>query len=154
MVTHKATIHKPVEHEPQHSGYEFTIPEIPFDAVVEVMRMGAQLGIGLVAMAWDGAQKIALDAIDRGAKIEKSGMKSFSHFEKVQVTHMKDYLKKVQGGVSNSVQKVENIEAHVEEALKTHDVPTRDDIRDLKHQIAELGKKIASTKVAPRGRHA
>lgn len=149
MVTHKATSPKPVEHEPQPRGYEITIPEIPFDTFVEFARMGLQFGIGLVAMAYDGAEKIALDAIDRGMKIEKKGMKSFNQFEKVQVTHMKDYLKKVQGGVSNSVSKVENIEAHVEEALKTHDVPTRDDIRDLQHQIAELSKKVTA-----RTRHA
>ena len=144
MVTHKATSPKAVEHEPQPRGFEFAIPEIPFDTIIEVARLGAQLGLGLVALAYDGAQKLALDAIDRGMKIEKKGMKSFTQFEKVQVTHMKDYLKRMQGGVSNSVSKVENIEAHVEEALKTHDVPTRDDIRELQHQIAELTKKVTA----------
>ena len=97
--------------------------------------MSVQCGMGLAAMAFDQAQTVVIHAIDRGAKIEKGAMKDLKHFEHEQVSYMKDYLKKVPG--MNDAKSV-SIEAHVEEALKTFDVPTRDDIRGLEHKIDAL----------------
>jgi polyhydroxyalkanoate synthesis regulator phasin len=121
------------------SGFELPIPDVPLSAVVDVARMGVQLGIGLVALAYENAYRITFDAIDRGAKIEKKSLTALGEFEREQVTYMKDYLQRVKSKAQPSGS---SIEAHVEEALKTHDVPTRDDIRELREQIAALGSKI------------
>jgi polyhydroxyalkanoate synthesis regulator phasin len=129
-----------ITHEHEASGFGFSLPDIPASVVVDVARMGLQLGIGLVAMAADAAQKVALEAIDRGAKLEKAGLKSLGEFEHAQVTYMKDYLRSVKGKAPSSGA---SIEAHVEEALRTHDVPTRDDIRELNEQIAVLNEKVS-----------
>lgn len=124
-----------VSGQPHATNLGDSIPTIPFSVVVDVARMGVQAGIGLVAMAFDQAQKVVFLAIDRGAKIEKEVITDLKAFESEQVASMKDYLKKVPGvGATKSV----SMEAHVEEALKTFDVPTRDDIRGLEHKIDEL----------------
>ena len=129
-----------IEVEPANAGFELPVPDVPFAVVVDVARMGVQLGLGLAVLAVETAQRVALDAIDRGAKIEKKGIAAFSEFEQSQVTYMKDYLRKVKSKAAPSGGA--SIEAHVEEALKTHDVPTRDDIRELRAQIAALGSKL------------
>lgn len=72
-------------------------------------------------------------------------MKDLKHFEREQVTYMKDYLKKVPG---MSEMKSVSIEAHVEEALKTFDVPTRDDIRGLEHKIDALTTAVKARRRA------
>lgn len=139
MTTHKTATAKHIvdakhHHEPaKDAGFEF--PMAPINAIVDIARMSAQCGIGLVAMAYDQAQTMIFHAIDRGAKIEKGALKDLKHFEHEQVSYMKDYLKKVPG--MNDTKSV-SIEAHVEEALKTFDVPTRDDIRGLEHKIDVL----------------
>jgi polyhydroxyalkanoate synthesis regulator phasin len=125
--------------EPANNGFEIPVPDVPLAVVVDVARMGVQLGLGLAVLAVENAQRIALEAIDRGAKIEKKGLAAFNEFEQSQVTYMKDYLRKVKAKAPSGGS---SIEAHVEEALKTHDVPTRDDIRELRHQIAALSAKI------------
>lgn len=127
--------------EPEPAGFELPIPDIPMSVVVDVARMGVQLGIGLVAMAYEKAQHVAFEAIDRGAKIEKESLKSLSKFEHEQVTYMKDYLQRVKGKATTKASI--SIEAHVEEALKTHDVPTRDDIRALHDEIAQINTKVS-----------
>jgi len=136
MTTRKTA---PTSHIVDVSGHEGrladNIPTIPFDVVVDVARMGVQATIGLAALAFDEAQKVLFLAIDRGAKIEKEALKDLKAFESEQVAYMKDYLKKVPGVAPK---KPVSIEAHVEEALKTHDVPTRDDIRELEQKIDEL----------------
>lgn len=126
--------------EPAKSGFELPAPDVPLAVVVDVARLGVQLGLGLAVLAVENAQRLALAAIDRGAKIEKKGLAAFSEFEQSQVTYMKDYLRKVKAKTAPSGGS--SIEAHVEEALKTHDVPTRDDIRELRNQIAALGAKL------------
>jgi polyhydroxyalkanoate synthesis regulator phasin len=126
--------------EPATGGFGFSLTDIPVSLVVDLARMGVQLGIGLVAMAADAAQKVALEAIDRGAKIEKAGLKTLGEFEHEQVTYMKDYLRRVKGTAQPGGG---SIEAHVEEALRTHDVPTRDDIRELNEQISALNDKVS-----------
>ena len=128
-----------IEVEPANSGFELPVPDVPLAVVVDVARMGVQLGLGLAVLAVENAQRIALEAIDRGAKIEKKGLAAFNEFEQSQVTYMKDYLRKVKAKAPSGGS---SIEAHVEEALKTHDVPTRDDIRELRQQIAALGSKL------------
>ena len=126
--------------EPVNKGFELPVPDVPLAVVVDVARMGVQFGIGLAVLAVENAQRIALEAIDRGAKIEKKGIAAFSEFEQTQVTYMKDYLRKVRARTAPS--NAPSIEVSVEEALKTHDVPTRDDIRELKQQISALGAKL------------
>lgn len=149
MSAHKKTAKTIVDAEghPVHAeggtkplDFGFEIP--PPSLFVDLARMGVQMGIGLAAMTFEGVQKIALEAIDRGAKIEKTGIESVKTFEREQVTSMKEYLSKVKGKAKQEV----SIEAHVEEALRTHDVPTRDDIRELNHKITALDAKL--TKLA------
>jgi hypothetical protein len=136
MTTHKtATAKHIVDAKHHHEPAKGTGFEAPFNAIVDVARMSMQCGIGLAAMAFDQAQTVVFHAIDRGAKIEKGALKDLKHFEHEQVSYMKDYLKKVPG--MNDAKAV-SIEAHVEEALKTFDVPTRDDIRGLEHKIDAL----------------
>lgn len=149
MTTHKTTAAKHVvdakhHHEPAKSA-GFEIPMIPFNVIIDVARMSVQFGIGIAAMAYDQAQTVVFHAIDRGAKIEKGAMKDLKHFEREQVTYMKDYLKKVPG---MSEMKSVSIEAHVEEALKTFDVPTRDDIRGLEHKIDALTTAVKARRRA------
>lgn len=129
----------PVEAEHGEPPFGLDLPIPPVSVVVDLARMGIQLGIGLAAMALDGAQKVALDAIDRGAKLEKQGLASLKEFESEQVAYMKDYLRRVKGKAAHEV----SIEAHVEEALKTFDVPTRDDIRELNQKLTALDGKIS-----------
>jgi polyhydroxyalkanoate synthesis regulator phasin len=132
------------EHHVEHhaKGPDFAVPDIPASVFVDLARMGVQMGIGLAALAYDETHRVLLDAIDRGAKIEKKGLKKLSTFEHEQVTHMKDYLRRVKATAEKSTNGA-SIEAHVEEALKTHDVPTRDDIRELQHQIHLLSEKVS-----------
>ena len=126
-----------VSGQPHETSFIDSIPTIPFSVVVDIARVGFQASLGLAAMAFDEAQKVVFLAIDRGAKIEKEAIKDLKAFESEQVAYMKDYLKKVPG-VGVNVKKSVSIEAHVEEALKTFDVPTRDDIRGLEHKIDAL----------------
>ena len=128
----------PVQHEATARPFDFTLPIPPISVLVDVARMGIQLGIGLAALAIEGAQKVADEAIDRGAKLEKRGLETVKAFEREQVTSMKEYLGKVRGDARNEV----SIEAHVEEALRTFDVPTRDDIRELNQKLTALDAKI------------
>jgi polyhydroxyalkanoate synthesis regulator phasin len=130
----------PVHAEPRESGFDFASALPPVSLVVDVARMGVQLGIGLVALALDAAQKVADEAIDRGAKLEKQGLEAAREFEREQVASMKAYLARAKSRAASDVA----IEAHVEEALKTHDVPTRDDIRDLNGRIAALDAKLST----------
>jgi polyhydroxyalkanoate synthesis regulator phasin len=142
MVTKKAKLvdaeGAPVAAEPESSG--LAIPEIPLSVFVDVGRLGFQLGIGLMALAYDAAHKVMLDAIDRGAKIEKNGLDALGKIERDQILYMKDYLQRMKGKAEKASGSA--IEAHVEEALKTHDVPTRDDIRELNELIASVDAKV------------
>lgn len=146
MATQKKTATKtivtpdgePVKTETASRSFELSLPIPPVSMVVDVARMGVQLGIGLAAMALEGAQKVAFEAIDRGTKLEKEGIETLKGFEREQVTYMKDYLKRVKGKAAQEV----SIEAHVEEALKTFDVPTRDDIRELNQKLTALDAKL------------
>lgn len=126
--------------EPE-TGSWFSIPDIPASVFVDLARMGVQMGIGAVALAYENGYRLAFEAIDRGSQIEKDAIDRFSKFEREQVTYMKDYINRVR--VKSDRVDGGSIEVHVEEALKTHDVPTRDDIRELKHQIAELNETVA-----------
>jgi polyhydroxyalkanoate synthesis regulator phasin len=108
---------------------------------VDVARMGVRLGVGLAALALAGARRIALEAVDRGAELEKRGLAAISEFEREQVTYMKDYVRRARG--SARPDGGASIETHVEEALRTHDVPTRDDIRELHEQISRLDEKVS-----------
>ena len=118
----------------------FSLPDIPFSVILDVGRMGVQFGIGLASLGLETAQRLVFEAIDRGAVIEKHGLEALGRFEREQVAYMKDYLK----GAKSTADAVtgSTIEAHVEEALKTHDVPTRDDIRELNDHIAALDEKV------------
>jgi polyhydroxyalkanoate synthesis regulator phasin len=126
------------EPSPRSGGWFF---ELPVSLAIDVARMGVQLGIGLAAMAVYTAQRVASDALDRGAKLEQEGLAVLGALEREQVTYMKDYLRRVRG--SGDAPSGAAVEAHVEEALKTHDVPTRDDIRELHEQIAALDEKVS-----------
>ena len=149
MRTHKTATAKHMvddkhHHEPA-KDVSFETPLAPYNAIVNIALMSMQCGVGLVAMAYDQAQTVVFHAIDRGAKIEKVAMKDLKHFEHEQVSYMKDYLKKVPG--MNDTKSV-SIEAHVEEALKTFDVPTRDDIRGLEHKIDVLTTAVKARRRA------
>ena len=131
---------QPVHVEPEPRSFGFDLPIPPASVVVDVARMGVQLGIGLAAMALDAAQKVAVEAIDRGAKLEKQGIESLKAIEREQVTYMKEYLSRAKGRAVHEV----SLEARVEEALRTFDVPTRDDIRELNQKLTALDGKISS----------
>lgn len=122
---------------------EISIPTVPMSVVGDLALMGVHLGIGLAAMAIENAKTIGFEAIDRGAKLEKEGRKAVVEFEREQVATMKDYLNRRKASVKKTVNNI-GIEAQVEEALKTFDVPTRDDIRELNLQIAALSDKITA----------
>lgn len=126
---------------PQQRGFGFEIPDIPLSVVVDVARLGVQFGIGLAALAVDAAKNVALEAIDRGATIEREGLDRLKTIEQQQVAYMKDYLKRAKAKAD--APSGSNIEAHVEEALKTHAVPTRDDLRELADRIAALDAKLS-----------
>lgn len=108
-------------------------------AVLGVARAGLHLGLGLAAMAIDMAQGIAEEAIRRGAEVEKDGLERATRLEREATEHMKEYLhaRKREQERSNV-----SIEARVEQALATFDVPTRDDIRELHQHLAAVGEKI------------
>ncbi len=124
--------------EPPPSGLSF--PDIPFSVLVDIGRMGVQFGIGLAAIGFDTAHRLMFEAIDRGSQLEKKGLEALTAFEREQVTSMKEYLQRAKGKAEHVTGAA--IEAHVEEALKTHDVPTRDDIRELNEQLAALDEKV------------
>src|SRR4051794_18133947 len=105
--------------------------------ILGLARTGVRLGIGLTAMAIDGAQRIGGEAIRRGATIERSGLDTVSKLERESVEHMKSYVKR-----SRATSPEASIEAKVEHALATFDVPTRDDIRELHMHIAAVSEKL------------
>lgn len=135
MTVHKTATARHIDAGDGHAHGGIEIPTIPFSVMVDVARMGAQMGVGFAAMAFDQAQKLVWLAIDRGAKIEKQALKDLKHFEHEQVTYMKDYLKKVPGVTEK---KGPTVEVQMEKALETFDVPTRDDIRGLEEKIDTL----------------
>jgi polyhydroxyalkanoate synthesis regulator phasin len=102
-----------------------------------VVRTGIHLGIGLTALAVESAHRLGAEAVRRGAVIEHDGREKLVAFEREKVAEMKDYLKRGRGKQDDV-----SVEAKVEQALATFDVPTRDDIRELHVHIASLGDKI------------
>jgi polyhydroxyalkanoate synthesis regulator phasin len=98
---------------------------------------GVHLGIGLAALAVESARRLGAEAVERGAVLEKSGRESLAAFERDKLAEMKEYLKR-DGRRSEDT----SVEAKVEQALATFDVPTRDDIRELHQHLASLGEKI------------
>jgi hypothetical protein len=120
-------------------GFSFNVPTFPLALAKEVALGGLHLGIGLAVIALDGARKIGSEALERGAKVEKSGREAILSFEREKVAQMKDYLTKKRSSRSSA-----SIEAQVEEALKTFDVPTRDDIKELTKQVHSVSLKVAA----------
>ena len=140
--THGETLLPETHHDDAkaEAGVEAPVP-VPLGAVIDVVHASVRFGIGLTAMVIERFQKVAYDAIDRGAKIEKNGRKALSEFEHENVTYMKNYLKGMQAK-SPMPNVAKNLEAHVEEALRTFDVPTKDDIRELHQHITAIGEKL------------
>lgn len=104
---------------------------------LDVLAATAHLGIGLAAIAFDSVRKLGAEALERGAAIEREGREALVEFERENVARMKDYLRRDRAGAQG-----DGIEARVEQALATFDVPTRDDIRELHAHLASLGDKI------------
>jgi hypothetical protein len=119
------------------AGAGLTVPSI--GDIVGVARAAVHLGLGLAAMALDEVQRIGREAVARGATVEREGLARAAELERDTVAHMKGYIRRSRESAQPSQGQ---IEAQVEQALATFDVPTREDIRQLHHHLAAIGEKL------------
>ena len=115
------------------------------EQVVGVAKAGLHLGLGLAVMTVEAGRVFASKAIERGAKVQKDGVDTAVEMERKAVSHMKDYLKRTNG---KKEEKNETLEARIEQALATFDVPTKDDIRELHLHLAAVSEKISELQKA------
>jgi polyhydroxyalkanoate synthesis regulator phasin len=108
------------------------------DKVVDIARATLHLGIGLTAMAIDGMKHIGVEAIHRGAALEKHGRETALKIERESVSSMKEYIKRTREAKKGEA----SIEAKLEQALADFDVPTREDIRKLHAQLTAFSEKL------------
>jgi len=113
------------------------IVEIVAGTALDTLRVGVRIGLGLSALALESAQQVGAEALRRGTELETRGRETAVELERRAVDHMKDYLRR-----NRSESRDDAIEARVEQALATFDVPTRNDIRELHNHLAAIGEKL------------
>jgi polyhydroxyalkanoate synthesis regulator phasin len=104
--------------------------EIPRDPV-SLMESAFLLGIGILEMSKEKSQDLANDLMERG-KMSQSDAKKVA-----------DRIGEIAGEQQETLRKT--VSSETSKALKTSGLATKDEVADLKSQIAELKEMLAAS---------
>ena len=104
--------------------------EIPRDPV-SLMEGAFLLGIGILEMSKEKSQDLANDLMERG-KMSQSDAKKVA-----------DRIGEIAGEQQETLRKT--VSSETSKALKTSGLATKDEVADLKSQIAELKEMLAAS---------